>query len=142
VWCCRPDTPRIDVPGSMREHGTKARYTVDKCRCEPCREANSTYERRRRANIRHTRRDGKYVDLPTIGESDVTWMHDGACRADDIPTWWFFPGRGDSTTRHRAVAVCDTCPVREACADYAHTWGLLGIWGGLSRSGRYGRYVA
>lgn len=29
----------------IREHGTTRRYQTDKCRCEPCRRAMSTYKR-------------------------------------------------------------------------------------------------
>lgn len=32
----------------MREHGTYVKYVQDRCRCEPCRKANSAYEKRRR----------------------------------------------------------------------------------------------
>jgi len=37
----------------MRDHGTRAKYVVEKCRCEPCTNANRTYQRQR---DRHTRR--------------------------------------------------------------------------------------
>lgn len=32
---------------SHREHGTYVKYVVDKCRCDPCRKANSEYEKAR-----------------------------------------------------------------------------------------------
>lgn len=32
----------------MREHGTYVKYTIEKCRCEPCKQANREYEQRRR----------------------------------------------------------------------------------------------
>lgn len=31
----------------MREHGTYAKYTIERCRCEPCRAKKAEYERRR-----------------------------------------------------------------------------------------------
>jgi hypothetical protein len=34
-----------------REHGTRAKYTVDKCRCDECRRACAEYERERTARI-------------------------------------------------------------------------------------------
>lgn len=34
-----------------REHGTRAKYTVDKCRCDECRRACAEYERQRTARI-------------------------------------------------------------------------------------------
>lgn len=73
------------------------------------------------------------------------WMDDAACR--DEPTALFFPKRGESTDR--AKAICARCPVREECLDYsletptADGTSVVGIWGGLSdrqrrqvRSGR------
>ena len=36
----------------MRQHGTRARYCVDKCRCEPCTEANRLYARQRDRHLR------------------------------------------------------------------------------------------
>lgn len=34
-----------------RQHGTHVKFVVDKCRCDPCRLANNTYERERRARL-------------------------------------------------------------------------------------------
>ena len=34
----------------MRQHGTRAKYDRDKCRCEPCREASSRYYKEWTAN--------------------------------------------------------------------------------------------
>lgn len=50
----------------MRTHGTRAKYVVDKCRCEPCTEANRAYARNR---DRHKRRVAYGVELP-----DDTWV--------------------------------------------------------------------
>jgi len=36
----------------MREHGTRAKYCIDKCRCEPCTEANRLYARERDRHLR------------------------------------------------------------------------------------------
>ena len=38
---------RLVAPASHRPHGTHAKYVVERCGCEPCREANRDYERRR-----------------------------------------------------------------------------------------------
>lgn len=47
-------------PNTHHEHGTRNAYVVDKCRCRPCRDAASAYERRR-AKDRAYGRDA-YVD--------------------------------------------------------------------------------
>ena len=39
----------------MREHGTRAKYVVEKCRCEPCTNANRTYARQRDRQARRVR---------------------------------------------------------------------------------------
>lgn len=47
----------------VREHGTHAKYVVEKCRCDLCRAANSLYERRRSARI-----EPPYVDAGPVRE--------------------------------------------------------------------------
>jgi hypothetical protein len=39
----------------MRDHGTRAKYVVEKCRCEPCTNANRTYQRQRDRQARRVR---------------------------------------------------------------------------------------
>lgn len=45
----RDHPPRSDyvAPDSNRPHGTYTKYVMERCRCEPCREANRTYESHR-----------------------------------------------------------------------------------------------
>lgn len=56
------------------------------------------------------------------------------CR--DIPTWIFFPARGDAVDA--AKSVCARCVVRPQCAAFAMEApaGLKGIWGGLTEHER------
>ncbi len=57
------------------------------------------------------------------------WSDMGACRR--LPTWLFFPTRGEDVAFARAV--CSACPVAEPCRSYAlGVAGLKGIWGGLT----------
>lgn len=51
-------------PNTHHDHGTRNAYVVDKCRCRPCRDAASTYERRR-AKDRAYGRDA-YVDATPV----------------------------------------------------------------------------
>ena len=39
---------------SGRQHGTRAKYTQDKCRCDECRAANTDYQRQRTRRIAPT----------------------------------------------------------------------------------------
>lgn len=58
-------------------------------------------------------------------------LSNGACR--DYDTEMFFPGRGDMVGIKRAVEICRTCEVREACLEYAIASNeQYGIWGGLT----------
>lgn len=55
------------------------------------------------------------------------WASQAACKGSDPELW--FPERGDST--RPAVAICETCPVKSACLDYALRWNITsGVWGG------------
>lgn len=70
-----------------------------------------------------------------LREADRTWMTAAACRGQDPAV--FFPDRGRGELIAQAQAVCDNCPVREACADYADGNGeQYGVWGGLSTEQR------
>ena len=62
-----------------------------------------------------------------------SWYNRAACRgrwtADADP--WFAPPHDD------ALAVCEGCPVREPCGDFAAAEGIVeGVWGGLSPKAR------
>ena len=43
--------PRVVVTDTHRAHGTHACYVLDRCGCQPCRDASTAYERRRRHAI-------------------------------------------------------------------------------------------
>lgn len=61
------------------------------------------------------------------------WVESAACAGMD--TDLFFPHRGDDC--RPAKLVCDRCPVREACLEYALVNGERhGVWGGLSERER------
>ena len=53
----------------MRQHGTRARYVIDKCRCEPCTTANRLYGRER---DRQARRVAYGIEPPNPAYIDAT----------------------------------------------------------------------
>ena len=53
----------------MRNHGTRAKYVVEKCRCEPCTEQNRLYQRQRDRQARRVRYG---FDEPTPAFIDST----------------------------------------------------------------------
>ena len=69
----------------------------------------------------------------TNPRTDTAWRQEAACR--DLDTDLFFPVTEEEAGP--AKAVCATCPVREACLEFA----LLtrqddGVWGGLDGAER------
>ena len=65
----------------------------------------------------------------------VYWMDNARCV--EVDPELFFPEL-DSVWRARAAKkICDTCPVKQQCLDYALTNRFRdGIWGGLSPTQR------
>ena len=79
------------------------------------------------------------VEPIVLEASARAWMLDAACR--DLPTEIFFPppNRQGAADTKKALAVCRSCPVREACLAYALTFpdrSLPGIWGGETERSR------
>jgi WhiB family redox-sensing transcriptional regulator len=60
------------------------------------------------------------------------WHRDAACV--EYPVEWWFPERGQSPAR--ALAICETCPVRAECLTVGLTSiqgaPTVGIWGGAT----------
>lgn len=81
----------------------------------------------------------QYRHRPTIQTSFLVkpepWMADASCQHFDRE--WWFPGRGDYATTAKAVAICNDCPVRVACLEYALSHNERhGVWGGRSERQR------
>jgi WhiB family redox-sensing transcriptional regulator len=63
----------------------------------------------------------------------LVWKDKAACR--NLDTLLFFPD--SEADAGPAKEVCATCPVREACLDFALTTRQHdGVWGGLTESER------
>lgn len=58
------------------------------------------------------------------------WMEKAACNGK--PSEWFFPKRGQPTANGREC--CASCPVKQACSDYADRTGSEGLWAGRMRT--------
>lgn len=64
------------------------------------------------------------------------WLQDGLCKGDDAERWI---APGDLPTTKKLKAVCDECPVREPCLEYALELPereTMGVWGGTSERER------
>jgi WhiB family redox-sensing transcriptional regulator len=78
-----------------------------------------------------------FLDLePLPAGLDLTWRADGRCREPGVPTWIFFPYRGDLETLRAARAICADCTVRQRCLDFALAVNAMGIWGGKTEQQR------
>jgi WhiB family transcriptional regulator, redox-sensing transcriptional regulator len=68
-------------------------------------------------------------------EPEVNWREDAACTGVDSDI--FFPASEDEGASEAAKAICEQCPVREACLQYAlATNQAAGVWGGLDAGER------
>ncbi|AEI10171.1 WhiB family transcription regulator [Corynebacterium resistens DSM 45100] len=78
--------------------------------------------------------------LPGPTSSFWEWQLKGSCRGADSSIF-FHPdgerGRARAMREQRAKAICNTCPVIEACRSHALSVGEpYGIWGGMTESER------
>ena len=77
-------------------------------------------------------------------ETDARWQDVSACKGMD-PTIFFGPEHPETVKEKRdreeaAKAVCDTCPVKQECLEYAlEAREGYGIWGGLTELERKAR---
>ena len=62
----------------------------------------------------------------------------GDCAVSPYPDDWTADGtrKGDRVRRERAVAICQGCPFREACKEWAIKADVEGIYGGTTPSFR------
>lgn len=59
------------------------------------------------------------------------WTRDAACQ--EVVGDFMFPDSSDASGSRKAKQLCDTCPVRQQCLDYAVQNNIrFGIWGGKS----------
>lgn len=78
------------------------------------------------------------ADFIAAIDPEAWWKDKAACRGE--PTETFFPGRGQQHLTRRARAICEGCPVRRECEQYALDFSehdlLAGIWGGTTQQDR------
>jgi len=69
------------------------------------------------------------------------WQFEAACRGEDSALFFapgYFERREERAARElRAKALCDRCPVRETCLEFALAVNEShGVWGGLNEQER------
>ena len=74
------------------------------------------------------------VSLMFKCEPPGPWIGSALCRGSDLNM--FFPVAGNRPLQ--AIAICELCPVRVDCAEYAFdTHQHWGVWGGLTERQRF-----
>jgi WhiB family transcriptional regulator, redox-sensing transcriptional regulator len=72
-----------------------------------------------------------------VFEDEPWWFERAACRGRGWDRWFPEPTPGQPADYSAAVRVCEGCPVRSRCLDYAlATRAAHGVWGGLTPSER------
>lgn len=70
-----------------------------------------------------------------VPAEDESWRADAACL--DMPAGLFYAGPHENHVAARARTVCATCPVADACLEFALVHDeRFGIWGGTSERER------
>lgn len=65
---------------------------------------------------------------------NMPWLQDAACTDSGVD---FFPEVGLYSAVKKAVAICETCPVKQECLDFAMENKIeYGIWGGKTPANR------
>lgn len=83
---------------------------------------------------------------PRDPDREPSWVDEALCAQVDPDLW--FPEKGDSLSDPKRI--CESCPARIDCLEYALGRDECGIWGGLSqwqrqeirRAGRAVEYIA
>lgn len=126
---------------STRPHGTRAKYVAEKCRCEPCTEANRIYNRereRRQTRIRYgiEAPSSKYVD-PTEAREHLEWLRSigigtrtieqrsGIGRTAITKILAGDRGRIHADTAARILAVGRSAQPRSTLVDARPSWELI-----------------
>lgn len=66
-----------------------------------------------------------FLDSVRLVDADVSWHDRAACAGLGIDRFF---SAGPKT---KVVAICEGCPVRERCLEWATTNGIVdGVWGG------------
>lgn len=79
------------------------------------------------------------LTLPAAPQSATDWRTHAACRNTDPALFFPIGTTGPAVEQiQSAKAVCDECPAREPCLDFAmRTRQDSGVWGGMTEDERH-----
>lgn len=73
-------------------------------------------------------------EIIRIFDSNTEWMQYGLCKGH---TNIFFPARGQNKKFKLAKKICESCPVKKQCLDFAlENEEMHGVWGATSERTR------
>lgn len=77
-------------------------------------------------------------DVPRAGDADAQWRAAAACQDEDTDLFFPVGVTGPAIPQiAEAKAICEGCPVREECLEFAITANQeFGVWGGTSEEER------
>lgn len=61
---------------------------------------------------------------------DDNWKLSSACKNLDTSMFFEEFEKGDSATRRKVIAICNTCEVKDKCLQYAKEMRCSGVFGG------------
>lgn len=68
------------------------------------------------------------------------WQFDAACNGVDPETFFLehnTRGKTKYSKEQKAIAICNTCPVKQECLDHAlKVPEIFGVWGGMTEDQR------
>lgn len=75
-------------------------------------------------------------DLPSLTEPIGDWVEQGECRkqvraGNADPSWWFPTAHTSMRNVNTAKTICEQCPVKQQCLEWACNHEQYGIWGGV-----------
>lgn len=74
-------------------------------------------------------------DVPTITDPPTPDWEGALCAEVESDLW--FPDTGRNDIAHQAIRICQRCPLRQTCLDYAiANRERHGVWGGLTERQR------
>lgn len=126
----QPSTPSQPHPGTELPPGATRRQP----RSRPARPASVAHRATPASGEGTPSRTAALISELHPDESPQSWRSEALCTQADPEA--FFPEKGQ--TGYAAKRICEECPVRPECLDFAMSVDdLHGIWGGLSDRQRY-----
>lgn len=73
-------------------------------------------------------------------EDPFAWQKDAPCRGADLAYFFRDQKHKDGGVRGSYRTICDGCPVKSFCLEFALLYNMKGVWGGLSEKQRNTKY--